>query len=193
MGLLDFLSSKDRGARERKAARARKGAELYAAAVAQARQPALYTDLAAPDTLDGRFELIVLHVHLLCRRLGALGAEGAGLAQALFDTMFRDMDRNLRELGVGDPSLPRRIKAMIEAYYGRIKAYDAAFGAGGDALAETIARNVYNAEVSPAAHAMADYARRAQQAIDAAPAAELLAGRIAFPAAAAPARSGGRG
>jgi cytochrome b pre-mRNA-processing protein 3 len=193
MGLLDFLSSKDRGARERKAARARKGAELYAAAVAQARQPALYTDLAAPDTLDGRFELIVLHVHLLCRRLGALGAEGAGLAQALFDTMFRDMDRNLRELGVGDPSLPRRIKAMIEAYYGRIKAYDAAFGAGGDALAETIARNVYNAEVSPAAHAMADYARRAQQAIDAAPEAELLAGRIAFPPAAAPARSGGRG
>jgi cytochrome b pre-mRNA-processing protein 3 len=186
MGLLDFLSSKDRGARERKAG------ELYAAAVAQARQPALYTDLAAPDTLDGRFELIVLHVHLLCRRLGAFDAEGAGLAQALFDTMFRDMDRNLRELGVGDPSLPRRIKAMIEAYYGRIKAYDAAFAAGGDALAETIARNVYNAEVSPAARSMADYARRTQQAIDAAPEAELLAGRIAFPAAAGPARSGGR-
>jgi len=180
MGLLDFLSSKDRGARERKAA------ALYAAAVAQARQPALYTDLAAPDTLDGRFELIVLHVHLLCRRLGTLGAEGTALAQALFDAMFRDMDRNLRELGVGDPSVPRRIKAMIEAYYGRIKAYDAAFAAGGDALAETIARNVYNAAgATPPARSMADYARRAQQAIDAAPAAGLLDGRIAFPPAAA--------
>ena len=189
MGLLNFLASKERGARERKAA------DLYAAAVAQARQPALYTDLAAPDTLDGRFELIVLHVHLLCRRLGTLGAEGAGLAQAVFDTMFRDMDRNLRELGVGDPSLPRRVKAMIEAYFGRIKAYDAAFAAGGDALAATIARNVYNAaEVSPAAVAMAAYARRAQQAIDAAPGADLLAGRVAFPPAAAEAaRSGGRG
>lgn len=189
MGLLNFLSSKERGARERGAA------SLYAAAVAQARQPALYTDLAAPDTLDGRFELIVLHVHLLCRRLGALGADGAGLAQALFDTMFRDMDRNLREMGVGDPSLPRRIKAMIEAYYGRIKAYETAFAAGGDALADTIARNIYNAgETSPAATAMAAYARRAQQAIDAAPAAELLAGRAPFPpVAAAAARGAGQG
>lgn len=189
MGLLNFLASKDRGARERKAA------ELYAAAVAQARQPALYTVLAAPDTIDGRFELIVLHVHLLCRRLGALGTEGAGLAQALFDAMFRDMDRNLRELGVGDPSLPRRIRAMIEAYYGRVKVYDAAFAAGGDALAATIARNVYNAaEASPAARAMADYARRAQRAIEALSQAELLAGRVAFPPVSpAHAPSGGRG
>lgn len=181
MGLLDFLSSKDRGARDRKAA------ELYAAAVAQARQPALYTEHSVPDTLDGRFEMVVLHVHLLCRRLGTLGDEGAGLAQSVFDTMFRDMDRNLRELGVGDPSVPRRVKAMIEAYYGRIKAYDAAFAAGGDALAQTIARNVYNAaEISPAARSMAAYARRAQQAIGAAPAAALLAGRTAFPSAAVP-------
>jgi cytochrome b pre-mRNA-processing protein 3 len=188
MGLLNFLSSKDRGGRERKAR------DLYAAAVAQARQPALYTNLAAPDTLDGRFELIVLHVHLLCRRLGALGQEGAGIAQALFDTMFRDMDRNLRELGVGDPSLPRRIKAMIEAYYGRVKAYDAALAAGGDALAQTIARNVYNAaEATPAAQAMAHYALRVQQALAAMAEADLLAGRVAFPPAAAPARSGGQG
>ncbi len=180
MGLLKFLSSKERAARERKAA------ELYAAAVAQARQPALYTAMGVPDTLDGRFELIVLHVHLLCRRLGAFGGEGAGLAQALFDTMFRDMDRNLRELGVGDPSVPRRVKAMIQAYYGRGKAYDAALAAGELALAATIARNVYNiAEPSPQAEALAAYARRAQDALDAAPPAELLAGRIAFPPAAA--------
>src|SRR5687767_10591046 len=119
MGLLDFLTRQDRGGR------AQTAAALYAAAVAQARQPAFYVALGVPDTLEGRFELIVLHVHLLCRRLGALGESGAALAQALFDCMFRDMDRNLRELGVGDPSLPRRIKAMLEAYYGRIKAYDA--------------------------------------------------------------------
>lgn len=182
MGLLDFLSGKERVERDGRAA------ALYAAAVAQARQPALYTALAVPDTLDGRFELIVLHVHLLCRRLDGLGAEGPPLAQRLFDTMFRDMDRNLRELGVGDPSLPRRIKAMVQAYYGRIAAYEAAVAEGGDALARTIARNVYNtAEVTAAAEGMADYARRAQQAIDAAPAAELLAGRVAFPPA-APAR-----
>jgi cytochrome b pre-mRNA-processing protein 3 len=188
MGLLDFLASKERVARDGKAA------ALYAAAVAQARQPALYTVLAAPDTLDGRFELIVLHVHLLCRRLGALGGEGPSLAQALFDTMFHDMDRNLRELGVGDPSLPRRIKAMVQAYYGRIAAYEAALAEGGDALARTIARNVYNAEVSGASKTMADYALRARRAIDAAAAAELLAGRVAFPPVAAEAApSEGRG
>jgi cytochrome b pre-mRNA-processing protein 3 len=191
MGLLNFLASRERGERARRAARARSGAALYAAAVAQARQPALYTALEAPDTLDGRFELIVLHVHLLCRRLAALGAEGAGIAQALFDTMFRDMDRNLRELGVSDPSLPRRIRAMIEAYYGRIKAYDAALDAGGDALAVTIARNVYNAgAISPPAQAMAAYALRVKAALEAAREAELMAGRIEFPSVeAAPARS----
>jgi cytochrome b pre-mRNA-processing protein 3 len=104
------------------------------------------------------------------------------------------MDRNLRELCVGDPSLPRRIKAMIEAYYGRVKAYDAALAAGGDALAQTIARNVYNAaEATPAAQAMAHYALRVQQALAAMAEADLLAGRVAFPPAAAPARSGGQG
>ena len=175
MGLLDFLSAKDRGGRQRAA-----GA-LYAAAVAQARQPAFYTALGAPDTLEGRFELIALHVHLLCRRLGKSGAEGTALAQALFDTMFRDMDRNLRELGVGDPSLPRRIKAMVQAYYGRIKAYDAAMTAGGDALEKAVARNVHNADaVTPGAEALAGYVRRTADLLEAAPIEPLLDGRAAF-------------
>ncbi len=184
MGLLDFLSATarkgDRGGRERAAA------ALYAAAVAQARAPAFYTALGAPDTLEGRFELIVLHVHLLCRRLGKSGAEGAALAQALFDTMFHDMDRNLRELGVGDPSMPRRIKAMLEAYYGRIKAYDAALAAGGDAPARALARNVYNADaVTPGAAALARYVVGAAARVEAAAASDLLAGRVEFPAVAA--------
>ena len=162
--------------------RERAAARLYAAAVAEARQPALYVTLGAPDTLEGRFELIVIHVHLLCRRLGKAGATGAALAQTLFDTMFRDMDRNLRELGVGDPSMPRRIKAMLEAYYGRIKAYEAALAAGGAALAETIARNVYNAkDVPPGAVALADHVRRAAAALDAADAAALMKGEVPFP------------
>jgi cytochrome b pre-mRNA-processing protein 3 len=176
MGLLNFLSSKGRAARETKAA------ALYATAVKQARQSELYTALAVPDTLEGRFELVVLHVHLLCRRLGKLGPEGAGLAQALFDTMFRDMDRNLRELGVGDPSIPRRIKAMLEAYYGRIKAYETALAAGADALVSAIALNVYlaNSE-SSAARALAAYVQRAAGVIDAEAVSDLLAGRAEFP------------
>ena len=174
MGLLDFLSAKDRGG-------ARIAASLYAAAVTQARQPLFYVALGVPDTLEGRFELIVLHVHLLCRRLGKLGPAGAALAQALFDCMFRDMDRNLRELGVGDPSLPRRIKAMLEAYYGRIKAYEAAFAEGG--LAKAIARNVYNDEAAPGAAPLAHYALAAAERLEAAMPGELMAGRAPFPPA----------
>jgi cytochrome b pre-mRNA-processing protein 3 len=95
--------------------------------------------------------------------------------------MFRDMDRNLRELGVGDPSMPRRIKAMIEAYYGRTKAYDTALAEGREALARTIARNVFNAETAPGAAALAGYVLGAARAVAAAPEDALLAGRIAFP------------
>jgi len=185
MGLIDRLAAKDRG----KAARARAAASLYAAAVEQARAPGFYTALGVPDTIDGRFELIVLHVHLVCRRLAAAdagsGAAGAEMAQALFDAMFRDMDRNLREMGVGDPSIPRRIRAMIEAYYGRVKAYDAALAQGGDALVIALARNVYDAGAVPGAGTppavarLADYARRAAVALAAQP--DLAAGRVAFP------------
>lgn len=188
MGLLNRLAAKDRG----KAARTRAAASLYAAAVKQARAPGFYTALGVPDTIDGRFELIVLHVHLLCRKLHASdaptgtgeGGAGAEMAQALFDAMFRDMDRNLREMGVGDPSIPRRIRAMIEAYYGRVKAYDAALSAdggtdGGTALATALARNVYNAGAETPAARLADYVRRAATALAAEP--DLAAGRVEFP------------
>jgi cytochrome b pre-mRNA-processing protein 3 len=177
MGLLDFLTRQDRRGH------ARTAASLYAAAVAQARQPAFYTALGVPDTLDGRFELIVLHVHLLCRRLGTLGEAGAAPAQALFDTMFRDMDRNLRELGVSDPSLPRRIKSMIQAYYGRVKAYDAALAEGEGALAQAIARNVYNKAAAPGADALAQYALAAARRLDTTAPTALMAGRDLFPPA----------
>jgi cytochrome b pre-mRNA-processing protein 3 len=184
MGLLDLLSPrKPHDAAGRAAA-------LYAAAVAQARAPAFYTALGVPDTLDGRFDLIVLHVHLLCRRLAREGEAGAAIAQALFDAMFKDMDRNLREMGVGDPSVPRRIRAMVEAYYGRVKAYEDALAADGARLAAAIARNVFGkppqpGEAPPAgAVALAAYVRGAAAALDAAPVAgggALSVGRWTFP------------
>ena len=182
MALFDRLSPARRGG-----ARSDSAAALYAAAVAQAREPFFYTAHGVPDTLDGRFDLIVLHVHLVCRRLARAGEAGAATAQALFDTMFKDMDRNLREMGVGDPSVLRRIKAMVQAYYGRIKAYDAALSAGGGALAQAIARNVYNAAPETGATppsgapALADYVRSAAAGLDGADPAALLAGRVEFP------------
>lgn len=99
---------------------------LYAKAVAQARQPVFYSDAAVPDSVDGRFDLLVLHMFLLLHRLGAEGATMRGLAQALFDLMFDDMDRSLREMGVSDMSVGKRVKEMARAFYGRIDAYEPA-------------------------------------------------------------------
>jgi cytochrome b pre-mRNA-processing protein 3 len=155
---------------------------LYERAVSQARHPAFYASLAVPDTLDGRFDMVALHVFLLLHRLRGEGEGGARLAQALFDTMFEDMDDSLRELGVGDLGVGRRVKVMARAMYGRIAAYQAGLEAGASALEDALARNLYrNAPVGagPLA-ALGRYLRREAAALAAAPAAALLAGEMAF-------------
>ncbi len=124
----------------------RSGYELYGAAVAAARQPFFYHDLGVPDTLDGRFDLVGLHAFLLIRRLQREGAEGAALAQAVFDAMFNDMDVNLREMGVGDLSVGKKVRAMWEAFHGRATVYADAMEAGPELLAEALERNVWRGE-----------------------------------------------
>jgi len=123
----------------------RAGFALYTAAVGAARDPALFGELGVPDTLDGRFDLINLYTGLLVRRLRAdPDARGAVLAQSVFDAMFADMDMNLREMGVSDLVVGRRVKNMWEAFHGRAVAYEAAIDAGDvDALALALARNVW--------------------------------------------------
>jgi cytochrome b pre-mRNA-processing protein 3 len=122
----------------------RAGFSLYAAAVAAAREPYLYQSLSVPDTLDGRFDLVCLHAFLLVRRLQRESEPGPTLAQAVFDAMFSDMDVTLREMGVGDLSVGRRVRAMWEAFNGRAHAYDAALEAGDPAaLAAALVRNVW--------------------------------------------------
>ena len=136
------------------------------ASVAAARDPYLYAVLGVPDTLDGRFDLVGLHAFLLIRRLRHAPAPGPALAQAIFDAMFADMDINLRELGVGDMSIGKRVRAMWEAFHGRSAAYEAAMAEpDGTALADAIARNVWRGEV-PGEGAAAALARlaRAQEA-----------------------------
>jgi cytochrome b pre-mRNA-processing protein 3 len=115
---------------------------LYAKAVAQARQPFFYSARAVPDTVDGRFDLLALHMFLLLHRLGAEGAAMRGLAQDLFDLMFGDMDRSLREMGVSDMSVGKRVKEMARAFYGRIDAYEPALGDLAQ-LEAALARNLY--------------------------------------------------
>jgi cytochrome b pre-mRNA-processing protein 3 len=118
---------------------------LYEAIVAQARRPAFYVEGGVPDTLDGRFDLLVLHVFLVLHRLRADGPRTADLAQALFDLMFVDMDRNLRELGVGDMSVGRKVKTMAKALLGRIAAYEPGLS-DPSALDDALGRNLYRGQ-----------------------------------------------
>src|SRR5487761_983326 len=144
---------------------------LYGAVVAAARNPAFYAEWGVPDTLDGRFELIALHAFLAIRRLKQSG-DNTAFAQALFDTMFADLDRNLREMSVG-----RQVKTMAKAFYGRVVAYGRGL-AGSDNLDNALRRNLYGTVVPEATQiaAAATYVRRQAQALDAAPVDLLLAG-----------------
>ena len=117
---------------------------VYTAIVNQARQPQLYGQGMAPDSFDGRFDMMVVHVYLVLRRLkqDGLGREEAG--QAIFDLFFRDMDQAMREMGVGDLGVGKKVKKMAEAFYGRVHAYDQAIeDKNAKALHETLARNFY--------------------------------------------------
>lgn len=156
---------------------------LYDAVVKRARTPALYQRFRVPDTVDGRFDLVALHAFLILRRLKRDHARTARLAQALFDLMFADMDESLREMGVGDLSVGRRVKQMAKAFRGRVAAYAAGLDADGDTeLAAALGRNLYRggAVDVDALAAMAAYVRHQAAALDAAPLEALIAGTVAF-------------
>ncbi len=159
---------------------------LYGAIVEQARQPGFYRDRGVPDTLDGRFDLLVLHAFLVLRRLNALGPEGQAMAQELADLIFTDMDGNLREIGVGDLSVGKRIKAMAKAFFGRLTVYDRALAEGGDELTQALVRNLYGtvAHPDPAQAALvAGYVRAADLLLAGQGADTLLKGQVSFPPA----------
>lgn len=161
----------------------RAGFRLYAAAVAAAREPDLYRALGVADTLDGRFDLVCLHAILLVRRLQREAEPGPALAQAVFDAMFSDMDINLREMGVSDLSVGRRVRAMWEAFHGRAHAYDAALAAGDTtALEDALVRNVWRGAAPPAGCAAALARRVTAQAafLDGQDFSALAAGDVSF-------------
>src|SRR5581483_7611762 len=127
---------------------------LYGVIVAQARSPGFYRDYAVPDTVNGRLEMILLHVFLFFRRVRGEDESMRQTGQEVFDLFCRDMDNNLREMGVGDLSVPKRMRQIGEAFYGRAKAYDAALVAEQDtALTEALLRNVYSGAQQHAAAA----------------------------------------
>jgi cytochrome b pre-mRNA-processing protein 3 len=129
---------------------------IYGMIVTQAREPQFYRDLGVPDTVNGRFDLILLHLWMVLRHLRAV-ENSAELSQALFDRFCEDMDANLREMGTGDLAVPKKMQALGEAFYGRAAAYDMAMTDGSEALAEAICRNVLDGEGIENARRLATY------------------------------------
>lgn len=153
---------------------------IYGMIVTQVREPLFYRDLGVPDTVNGRFDLLVLHLWLVLRRLQPIEG-GAGLSQALFDHFCDDMDANLREMGVGDLTVPKRMQAFGEAFYGRTAAYDLALTDGHEALAQALCKNILNGEHIEKARLLAAYAEAAISALADLDAAAVLGGSWKFP------------
>ena len=170
---------------------------LYSAIVSEARRVVFYTGYGVPDTPTARFDMVVLHLALVVRRLRAepdggllLPAEGRARSrtldqyvQGLVEFFFEEMDRALREMGVGDVAVPKRMKKLAAAWNGRIRAYDAALLADDEAaLSQALTRNVFaEAENRAGAPALAAHVRAAAATLAAVPLTDLLAGRPTWP------------
>jgi cytochrome b pre-mRNA-processing protein 3 len=157
---------------------------LYGEIVAQARQPWLYTTAGVPDTVDGRFDMIVLHAFLVFDRLRQEDDEARAFSQAVFDEMFKDMDRSLREMGASDVGVGPKVRRMAEVFYGRTRVYSEALQQTGEArrqaLVSALARNVYAGGDEAGAGALADYVLAEHRALGERPLESLLSGEAGF-------------
>jgi len=163
-------------------ARRRVALETYHELVNQARTPAFYRDLGVPDTPEGRFEMVALHVALAWRRLRLEGPAGHTMGQDLFDLMLADLDESLRQIGIGDLSVGKQMRRLAGHFYARLKALDEAFAAAPAAPLRAMLRaNVYHGGAPPSARqldALAAHVIATEVALRAHSAACLLAGRL---------------
>lgn len=155
---------------------------LYTVLVAQTRRPAFYATLGVPDSVEGRFDLLLVHAFLLFHRLKSEGAPAEQMAQDVFDLMFADLDQNLREMGIGDMGIGKRIRRMSEAYHGRVVAYEEGLAGDAESLRAALKRNLYAAaEPRPDQLAAMDtYIRREIDALAQQSFADLAAGKLRF-------------
>ena len=159
------------------------GEKLYAATVAQARTPALYEGMGAPDTPDGRFELYTLHVILVLERLRTIGESASALGQAYFDAYLSGLDHGLRELAVGDLAVGKTMRKLGEAFYGRAKAVEGAIAALPDRapLDGLVCRTVFGGAEEANAAPLGNYLLAARAALADTPQERLLVGEIDWP------------
>lgn len=155
----------------------------YVALVEQARKPWFYAKQSVPDTVDGRFDMIILHIFLLIHRLrGEPSQDAAYFARALSEVFFSDMDRNIREMGSTDTGVGKRIKNMAQAFYGRLSAYENGM-ISSENLRSALKNNIYRASSNILDTQLAEmehYIQRNREQLASQPLQELLAGRIRF-------------
>ena len=161
----------------------RSAASLYEAIVAQSRLPAFYTESGVPDTVEGRFEVVVLHMFLVLDRLKEQAAECEPLIYQLGDTFMDELDGAMREMGIGDMSVPKKMRLAAAGFLGRLEAYHEALRQPGeDVVAGALIRNVYGGDQSsaPKASALAGYVARSAALLRDQPLADLRQGRLRF-------------
>lgn len=152
---------------------------VYEAIVAAARHPHFYATWGVPDTVDGRFDMIILHAYLVLHRLRGTASQ---FRQELVDEVFRDMDRSLRDMGAGDLSVGKKVRKMAEVFYGRVAAYERALETGPPQLEDAIRRNVFPdfpAEFSVSR--LAWHVERTRETLANSDSGHILAGEVHFP------------
>ena len=149
---------------------------LYEAIVAAARRPHFYADWGVPDTVDGRFDMIALHTFVVLDRL----KDDKTLSQQLVDRLFLDMDRSLREMGVGDLSVGKKVRKIAESFSGRVEAYGKAVKAGDAEIEQAIARNVF-ADTKGDVKNLAQWLKTARQVLEKQSTVDLSSGKVEFP------------
>ncbi len=176
--MLNWLTNRSR--------RKRSAQQVYGSIVTQARAPGFYRSAGVPDTLEGRFELLVVHVSLVLLRLERSGEAARALRRAIVEAFVETMDDAMRALGVGDLAVGRKVRALSEALQGRYKAYATALAADDEeALIEALLRNMFSGRKvhRPQAQAIAGYMRRARDRLAGLDEGALHEGRLEFPPA----------
>ena len=157
--------------------------DVYEQIVAAARQPVLYAAWHVPDTPLGRFEMISLMLFLVLRRLRGEKDAANAVAQDLVDTFFKEVEHSIRELGIGDMGVPKRMKKLARMFYGRTASYDAALDDRDDAaFAEALKRNVRPTDSDwPQAVDLARYVAQVEASLGKQEVAAILRGSVTFP------------
>lgn len=158
---------------------------LYATIVASARQSHFYSSWGVPDTPLGRFEMLSLHIFLFLHRLRGEAGAAAEIGQKVIDLFFLDVDHSLRELGIGDAGVPKRMKKLARMFYGRTASYGESLDAEDrQALAAALSRNIMPETASwPGSASLAEYAFAAREGLAKQETAAIASGELVFPAA----------